>query len=153
VERIRDGLVRVDPANGSVYTANAAAYILELQDLDREIAQTLNQVPPERRHLVTFHDAFGYFARRYGWEVSAFVPSDASRVTPVSVVEVMRSIESGGIPAVFAEPQFRADVLEQAARDTGVRVGTIYSDSLDETVPTYIEMMRFNANSLAEHLR
>jgi ABC-type Zn uptake system ZnuABC Zn-binding protein ZnuA len=153
VERIRDGLVRVDPANRAVYTANAAAYILELQDLDREIAQTLNQVPPERRHLVTFHDAFGYFARRYGWEVSAFVPSDASRVTPVSVVEVMRSIESGGIPAVFAEPQFRADVLEQAARDTGVRVGTIYSDSLDETVPTYIEMMRFNANSLAEHLR
>jgi zinc/manganese transport system substrate-binding protein/manganese/iron transport system substrate-binding protein len=153
VERIRDGLVRVDPANRAVYTANAAAYILELRDLDREIAQTLNQVPPERRHLVTFHDAFGYFARRYGWEVSAFVPSDASRVTPVSVVEVMRSIESGGIPAVFAEPQFRADVLEQAARDTGVRVGTIYSDSLDDTVPTYIEMMRFNANSLAEHLR
>jgi ABC-type Zn uptake system ZnuABC Zn-binding protein ZnuA len=124
----------------------------QLRDLDQEIAQTLSQVPPERRHLVTFHDAFGYFAQRYGWRVSAFVPSSVGEVTPEKVVRVMEVIKAEGIPAIFAEPQFKPDVLEQAARDTGVRVGTIYSDALDDKVSTYIEMMRFNARSLARNL-
>jgi ABC-type Zn uptake system ZnuABC Zn-binding protein ZnuA len=153
VERIRNSLIHADPANAEVYNRNAAEYIQQLRELDREIAQTLNQVPPERRHLVTFHDAFGHFARRYGWRVSAFVPSGAGEVTPEKVVIVMKVMKAEGIPAVFAEPQFRQDVLEQAARDTGIRVGTIYSDTLDDMVPTYIEMMRFNAKGLAEHLR
>jgi ABC-type Zn uptake system ZnuABC Zn-binding protein ZnuA len=153
VERIRDSLVQADPANAEVYGKNAAKYTQQLQDLDQEIAQTLSQVPPERRHLVTFHDAFGYFARRYGWRVSAFVPVSAGEVTPEKVVSVIKVIKAEGIPAVFAEPQFRQDVLEQAARDTGIRVGTIYSDSLDDKVSTYIEMMRFNAKSLSEHLQ
>jgi ABC-type Zn uptake system ZnuABC Zn-binding protein ZnuA len=153
VERIRNSLIQADPANAEVYNKNAAEYIQQLRELDQEIAQTLNQVPPERRHLVTFHDAFGHFARRYGWRVSAFVPSGAGEVTPEKVINVMKVIKAEGIPAVFAEPQFRQDVLEQAARDTGVRAGTIYSDTLDDKVPTYIEMMRFNAESLAAHLR
>jgi ABC-type Zn uptake system ZnuABC Zn-binding protein ZnuA len=153
VERIRDGLGQADPAGAQSYQANATAYIQQLRQLDQEIASTLGQVPPARRHLVTFHDAFGYFARRYGWQVSAFVASDASEVTPQKVVTVMERIRGQGIPAVFAEPQFRPDVMEQAAKDTGVRVGTIYSDTLDSKVPTYVEMMRFNARSLAQHLR
>ena len=153
VERIRNSLIQADQDNAEVYNKNTEEYTQQLQDLDQEIAQTLSQVPPERRHLVTFHDAFGYFAQRYGWQVSAFVPSSAGEVTPEKVVSVMKVIKAEGIPAVFAEPQFRQDVLEQAARDTGVRVGTIYSDALDDKVPTYIEMMRFNAKSLSEHLR
>jgi ABC-type Zn uptake system ZnuABC Zn-binding protein ZnuA len=153
VERIRNSLIQADPDNAEVYNRNAAEYIQQLRELDREIAQTLNQVPPQRRHLVTFHDAFGHFARRYGWRVSAFVTGSAGEVTPEKVVSVMKVIKAEGIPAVFAEPQFRQDVLEQAARDTGIRVGTIYSDTLDDMLPTYIEMMRFNAKSLAEHLR
>jgi ABC-type Zn uptake system ZnuABC Zn-binding protein ZnuA len=153
VEQIRDGLVQADPTNASTYQANAAAYMQRLRDLDQEIARVLSDVPPQHRHLVTFHDAFGYFARRYGWRVSAFVPSDASEVTPGSVAQVMEDIKQEGIPAVFAEPQFRPDVLQQAARDTGVAVGTIYSDALNEQVPTYLEMMRFNASSLAKLLK
>lgn len=152
VERIRDGFKEVDPTNAEIYDGNAAEYIEKLRDLDQEIAQTLDQVPPERRHLVTFHDAFGYFARRYGWKVSAFVPGDASDVTPGAVIQVMERVRAEGIPAVFAEPQFGTGVLEQAARDTGVRVGVIYSDTIDEKVPGYIEMMRSNAKSLAENL-
>jgi ABC-type Zn uptake system ZnuABC Zn-binding protein ZnuA len=101
---------------------------------------------------VTFHDAFGYFGRRYGWQVSAFVPSDASDVTPAAVVQVMELVKSEGLPAVFAEPQFGGDVLEQAAEDAGVRVGLIYSDTIDANITSYIEMMRFNAQSLAENL-
>jgi ABC-type Zn uptake system ZnuABC Zn-binding protein ZnuA len=152
VERIRNGLVQADPDNAQAYSSNADGYIQEIRDLDQEIARTLSQVPPEHRHLVTFHDAFGYFARRYGWKVSAFVPSDASDVTPGAIVQVMERVKEEGIPAVFAEPQFGSDVLEQAARDTGIQVGIIYSDTIDANVPSYIEMMRSNARSLAQNL-
>ena len=150
---IGDALARVDSSHGETYRENAAAYVQRLRELDREIAALLDQVPAERRHLVTFHDAFGHFARRYGWTVSAIVSGDASDVTPGAIVRVMESIRDLGIPAVFAEPQLGAGTLRQAASDTGVKVGVIYSDTLDDTVPTYIEMMRFNARSLVENLR
>lgn len=153
LELIRDGFVRVDPERASVYHTNAASYIEKLRQLDREIVETLSAVPNEHRHLVTFHDAFGYFAARYGWKVSAFVAGDASDVTPRAVIKVMDLISQEGIPAVFAEPQFNSDMLGRAAADTGVVVGPIYSDALDSQVPTYVDMMRFNARSLLEHLR
>jgi len=153
VERIRDGLIQADQSNAQVYQDNAAAYIQKLYELDREIAEALSTVPPQRRHLVTFHDAFGHFAERYGWKSSAFVLGDAADVTPGTVVAVMERIKEEGIPAVFTEPQFSADVIGQVARDAGIGVGTIYSDSLDANVPTYIDMMRFNTRSLLENLR
>jgi ABC-type Zn uptake system ZnuABC Zn-binding protein ZnuA len=134
VERIRNSLIQADPDNAEAYKKNTAEYIQQLWELDLEIAQTLNQVPLERRHLVTFHDAFGHFARRYGWRVSAFVPSGAGEVTPEKVASVIKVMQAEAIPAVFAEPQFQQDVLEQAARDTGIQVGTIYSDTLDDKV-------------------
>ena len=153
VERIRDGLVLADPENAQTYRESAAGYIRQLEDLDEEISRTLAQVPQERRRLVTFHDAFGYFAGRYGWRVSAFVSDDASDVTPGDIVTVMEQVREEGIPAVFAEPQFSPDVMEQAARDAGVSVGTIYSDTLGDDVASYIDMMRFNAGSLVDNLR
>ena len=151
VEGIRDGLSRADPENAERYSDNAAAYVEQLRDLDREIADILSVVPPERRRLVTFHDAYGYFGRRYGWEVSAFVASDASDVTPRAVARVIEEIQAEGIPAVFSEPQFRRDVMEQAVLDTGVNLGTIHS-MVSNTVPTYLDLMRTNAKILAENL-
>ena len=65
----------------------------------------------------------------------------------------MEQVKSQEIPAVFTEPQFRQELLERAARDAGAVLAVIYSDTLDESVPTYIEMMRFNAKTLAEHLK
>ena len=152
VERIRDVLAQADPSRAAYYQENAAAYVRELRKLDTTIAETLEAVPSERRRLITSHDAFGYFGERYGWELTALVPHAAGDVTPRALAAVMERIENEGIPAVFAEPQFGEDVLRQAARDAGVSVGTIYSDALDASVPSYVEMMRFNARSLVEHL-
>ena len=153
VERIRDGLIQADGANADAYRANAERFVQELRLLDQEISAILEAVPPKRRHLVTYHDAFGHFGARYGWKVSALVSSDAGDVTPAAVVAMMDQVRDQGLPAVFAEPQFRSQVMEQAAQDTGVQVGTIYSDAPDGNVTTYVEMMRFNAKSLVEHLR
>ena len=89
----------------------------------------------------------------HGWRGSAFAPSDAGHLTPGAVAQVLDLIRTEGIPALFVEPQLRSDVLDRAARDAGVRVGTIYSDIPGEPAGAYIEMMRFNARSLAEYLR
>ena len=153
VERIRDGLASADPDHSQEYVAKAKTYIEELEGLDREIAQTLDQVPPQRRHLVTFHDAFGHFAQRYGWKVSAFVDSDADEAGPADVVRIMDQVRTESLPAVFVEPQFRSDVIRRAANDAGVNVWPIHSDVADTEVTSYTEMMRFNAQTLAEHLR
>ena len=69
VERIRDGLIEVDPGNAEVYRKNASAYLDELDQLDAYIRERLREIPPENRVLVTAHDAFGYFGRAYGVEV------------------------------------------------------------------------------------
>ena len=153
VRQIRDGLARADGSNAETYQTNADQYIKELLALDREIEGILDQVPPGRRHLVTFHDAFGHFADRYGWRVSSLVANNAGEASPGAITSMLEQIREEGIPAVFAEPQFGSQVIGQAAQDAGVSVGTIYSDILDDRVGAYIDMMRFNANSLAEHLR
>ena len=152
VDAIRDGLIKVDSANEAVYTRNAGEYVGRLRELHREIVQALEIVPTERRVLVTFHDAYGYFGRRYGFEVMAFVPSHAGDVTPASIISVMELIRGRGIPAVFAEPQFKAAVLEQAAQDTGVKVAVIQSLPV-QGAATYIELMQANAKSLSDNLK
>jgi zinc/manganese transport system substrate-binding protein/manganese/iron transport system substrate-binding protein len=153
VERIRDGMVEADPGRATLYRQNAETYILELRRLDAEIAERLAEVPRERRRLVTFHDAFGHFGERYGWRLTSLVSQGAGDVTPRALVNLLEILRDEGVPAVFAEPQFSEGVLRQAAGDAGVSVETIYSDALSEDVSTYIEMMRFNANSLVEGLR
>ena len=151
-EEIRDGLIAADPGNAAVYRANFDSYKEELTQLDFDIASTLNAVEPALRHLITFHDAFGHFATRYGWEATAFVASDGSQISPGRVVEMLEQVREQGIPAVFAEPQLRADVLENAAQEAGVETGIIYSDLPDDATG-YIDMMLFNAKNLARLLR
>jgi len=153
VEEIRDGMIAADPGNAEIYRANFDSYKDKLTKLDFDIASTLNTVDPARRQLITFHDAFGHFATRYGWVVNAFVAGDGGEVSPGRVVEILEQIREQGIPAVFAEPQFRADVLENAAQEAGVETGVIYSDVLDDDVTSYIDMMLFNAKNLARLLR
>ena len=153
VESIRDALVDADPEGGPDYKAGATRYIKQLHALDREIASMLAQVPEDRRHLVTFHDAFGHFTKRYGWKSSAFTAGDATEVTPGTVVALMELVDSESIPAVFAEPQLRPGAIRSLSQDGELKVGTIYSDGLDGQVDTYLKMMRFNANSLVENLR
>ena len=76
VENIRDGLSKADPAGKDIYAANAAAYMAKLKDLDAWIKAEVVQVPPEKRLLVTNHDALGYFAQAYGFKVvGAVIPS------------------------------------------------------------------------------
>ncbi len=152
VNQITNGLVEADPDNAATYLDNAAGYIEELETLDAYIADALAGIPHDRRVMVTFHDAFGYFGERYDVEVQAFVGAHAEDVSPDDIANVLELVEHRGLPAVFAEPQFSGDALEQVARDTGIQVGIIRSLPDDE-YPDYVSMMRANADQLAQMLR
>ena len=68
---IRDALIAADPAGAEIYRANAAAYLARLDALDNEIREAVAKLPAERRRVISTHDAFGYFAERYGIEFIA----------------------------------------------------------------------------------
>ena len=153
VRRIQEGLSAADPDDAEKYRVRADTYAQQLLDLDLEISRILEDVPQSRRHLVTYHDAFGHFGGRYGWRTSAIVSNDAGGITPGAITKLQQQVRQEGITAVFTEPQFRSNVIDLAAQDTGVEVGTIYSDVLYGSAATYIGMMRLNAENLAESLR
>ena len=151
VEAIRDELSRLDPDGADYYRERAEAYIAELRELDTEIREQLAGLPEERRYLVTFHDAYGYFAARYGLTILGFVVEGPEEQPSASAItELVERITELGIPFVFSEPQFSARVIEQIARDTDTTVRAIPSGALAEEYPTYVEFLRAIANGIAE---
>lgn len=152
---VLDALVEADAAGESDYQTNYQDYLSRLDELDGYVADTLAGLPEANRKLVTTHDAFGYMADYMGLEIAAFVvESPGQEPSAQDVAELVEAIEDSGVPAVFEEPQLggEATVLERAAEDTGAEVCTLYSGALDEGVPTYIDLMRFNAEEIARCL-
>ncbi len=155
VRIIRDSLTETDPEGAAKYEQNYQNYLTRLDELDEYVQDKLSALPPERRKLVTTHDAFGYLADYIGFEVAAVVSvSPGQEPSAADIAELVQTIEEVGVAAVFEEPQLGAEasVLKQAANDTGVEVCTLYSGALDDQVPTYIDLMRFNADELARCL-
>jgi manganese/iron transport system substrate-binding protein len=140
-----------DAGNADFYSDNLTRYGQRLSQLDEDVAAAVQQIPPDNRKLVTFHDAFPHLARRYGLEIVGFVvASPGQDPSPRDIADLTKAISDNGVPAVFTEPQIGAHsrLLEQIAADAGVQVCTLYSDALNDDVPTYIDMMRFNAAEL-----
>lgn len=150
VERIRDSLIELDGDNADDYRANTDAYVAELRELDDEIREMLSELPENRRFLVTFHDAYGYLAARYGLELIGFVVENPEEQPAASrIAELVDEIREHGIEYIFAEPQFNAQVLEQIANDSGAEVRRIPSDALSDEVPDYVSLMRAIAAGIA----
>ena len=148
---IYQALVEADPAGRNAYEESYRRYLGTLDELEEYVRDKVSSVAPGRRKLVTTHDAFGYLADYVGFEVVAFVVvSPGQDPSPGGIADLAQAIEEQNVPAVFTEPQVGADsrLLEQIAADVGARVCTLYSDTLDDSVPSYIEMMRFNADQL-----
>jgi zinc/manganese transport system substrate-binding protein len=157
VDNIAAALTAADPAGAAVYAANAAAYKTEIDALDAEIRKLLGALAPERRTVVTSHDAFAYFARAYGMRfVAPAGASTDSEATAADVAKLIRQIRREKIPAVFLENVSDPRLLERIRAESGARIGgTLYSDALSAAsgpAATYLAMMRHNAKTLAEAL-
>lgn len=157
VRNIRDALVAADPADADTFKVNAERYLAELAALDREVRAEIDKIPPERRKVISTHDAFGYFADAYG--ILFIAPLGVSTETEPSardVAEIIGQVRRAKIPAVFLE-NFNDDrLVGRIAAETGAKIGgTLYSDALSEEkgpVPTYIAMVRHNIRALTSAL-
>ena len=150
-EVIADQLALADPSHGAEYRARAQEYAEKLRDTDSYVRGLLDAIPERRRHLVTPHHGYAYLEQGYGIDIAGFVtPNPAIEPSPRDVIALRRTLENLQLPAVFIEPtqQASADVIREAAHSLGIAVCPIYGDTLDDAVPTYLDLMRFNAESL-----
>jgi zinc/manganese transport system substrate-binding protein len=157
VEAIREALMAADPEGAATYKANADSYLAKLDALDAEIQQAIAAIPKERRRVVSTHDAFEYFAARYGVEFLA--PQGVSTEADVSardVAKIIDAVKTHKVAAVFIENIADPRLAKRIASETGARMGgVLYSDALSAAKgdgATYIDMMRHNVKQLAKAL-
>jgi zinc/manganese transport system substrate-binding protein/manganese/iron transport system substrate-binding protein len=154
--RIRDKLISLDPDGAATYESNTRAYTSQLEELDSWITQQVATIPEARRKLVTFHDAFPYFAARYGFElVGVITPSPGQEPSAGELAELVQQVRAARVPAVFSEAQFSPRLAQTLADEAGVTrvVSDLYNDSLGEPpADTYIGMMRFNVQRIVQAL-
>jgi ABC-type Zn uptake system ZnuABC Zn-binding protein ZnuA/ABC-type Mn2+/Zn2+ transport system permease subunit len=157
VATIRDALTKANPDAADEYRANADAYLARLTETDGAVAACLDRVPAGDRKLVSDHDAFGYFAARYGIEViGAVIPSQSTQAQPSAgdLADLAALVRSTGVKAVFPEESLSPDLARQIARETGARADlALYGDGLGASASpggTYLGMLLANADTMAD---
>lgn len=154
-EVARDALIRIDPARHDSYIANTTIYLEKLRKLDTATFDCVKSIPENNRKLVTYHDSFAYFAPRYGMKIIAAIqPSDFSEPRPREIMRIIEQLKKEKVPAIFGSEVFPSKVLEQIARETGVKFIDQLSD--DELPPppknSFIGMMANNLAIMTEAL-
>jgi ABC-type Zn uptake system ZnuABC Zn-binding protein ZnuA len=131
-EQITDVLGNVDPANADSYRANFAEWRTGADALDAAMRAATATMPADNRTLLTYHDAFAYFAKTYGWTVlGAIQPSSFDEPTASEVASLIDQVKSTGVPAIFGSEVFPSPVLEQIGNEADVRyVDTLRDDDL-----------------------
>ena len=157
-EVAKETLSRRDPANAPTYQANFGRFADAVDELDAAMRTATATLPPERRILLTYHDAFAYFAAHYGWSVlGAIQPSNFAEPTPREVGELISQVRQRRVPAIFGSEVFPSPVLEQIGREAGARyVDVLRDDDLPgqpgEAEHSWLGLMRFNFVTMIESL-
>lgn len=157
VTNIASALAAADPDDADFFHAEAKAYLEKLETLDREVREAVAKIPPERRKVISTHNAFGYFAAEYG--VRFIAPLGVSTETEPSardIATIIGQIKAQKIPAVFLENISDERLIRRIAAETGSKLGgTLISDGLTGEkglAPTYIDMVRHNIKALTSAL-
>ncbi|WP_054308585.1 metal ABC transporter substrate-binding protein [Mesorhizobium sp. 1M-11] len=157
VDNIRDAFIKYDPANADIYRANAEAYKQKIEATIAPIRQKLEEIPQDKRWLVSSEGAFSYLARDFGMQELYLWPINADQQgTPQQVRKVIDAVRANGIVAVFSESTVSDKPARQVARETGAHYGgVLYVDSLSEAdgpVPTYIDLLRVTSDTIQQGL-
>lgn len=152
-EQITNAFIQLLPEKKTLFQSRLQAYTTRLLETDRHINNLLQQIPKEKRVLVTSHDAFRYFGQRYGWEVaSALGTSTDAEIRTQDMQRLAETIRSRGLKAVFIENVLNPKVIEQVAQDNGAVVGgKLFADSIGDSLSpagTYVGMLRTNAETI-----
>jgi len=156
VDRIRLKLIEVDPANQADYEANAEAHDEQLEVLDAWIREQMTGIPEADRRVVSFHDAFPYFAAAYGLEiVGVVVNAPGQEPSAGEVARLVTEIRQSGVKAILAEAQFSDRPAQAIADETDATVvSDLYTDSLgDPPQDSYEAAMRWNVERIVDTLR
>lgn len=129
---ITNQLVQMDPANADYYQANFATLAGRMDQLDQAIFAAVQALPPNSRKLLTYHDSWAYFGRRYGMDViGAIQPSDFSDPSPREVGGLIDQVRALNLPAIFGSEVYPSKVLEVIGRETGAQyVSSLRDDEL-----------------------
>jgi manganese/iron transport system substrate-binding protein len=159
VVQIRDRAIELSPENKAAFSKNAAKLTQELQKLDTWIASQIQTIPKERRKLITTHDAFQYYARAYGLEVSGTLIGISTEEQPSAqtVKNLSDAIKNLQVPAIFAETTINPTLINTVAQEAGVKLAPqqLYSDSIgapNSEGDSYIKMMVSNTRAIVEGL-
>lgn len=157
ITRIRDALAEADPDATARIDVGAEAYLTKVKAMDARIAKCFAQVPAARRELVTDHDAFGYFAHRYGIDVvGAVIPSQTTQAQPSAgdLARLVDVIRREDVQAVFPESSINPKLAEAIARETGATADhELYGDTLGpagSAGATYVGMELANADAMVD---
>ena len=159
VQNIEKTLSARDPGNAKVYAANAQHYQQQLDQLDGWIQAQVGQIPPGQRKLVTDHEAFTYFAARYGFQqVGAIVPGYSTLAQPSAqeLAALEDAIRKLGVKAVFVGETVNSNLAERVAQDTGVKLVYLYTGALSDSsgpAGTYLDFMHYDVNQIVNGLK
>jgi ABC-type Zn uptake system ZnuABC Zn-binding protein ZnuA len=155
---IRDTMAERDPANKAAYQANFMAFERRATTLSDALKRDQETIPDGKRELLTYHDAYAYFARDYGWRViGAIQPENFEDPTPREVAALIEQIKREQVPAIFGSEVFPSKVLEQIGKETGAR----YEDTLrDDDLPgkpgdpehSWLGLMRYDYRTMIRGL-
>jgi ABC-type Zn uptake system ZnuABC Zn-binding protein ZnuA len=155
---VRDTLVERDPDGAAAYAANHDAFVAKAQALSDALEADTATIPAGKKQLLTYHDAYAYFAQTYGWQViGAVQPSNFEDPQPREIARIIDQVRETGVPVVFGSEVFPSQVLEQIAKETGAR----YEDTLrDDDLPgepgdaehSWLGLMRYDYVTMIEAL-
>lgn len=149
-EVIRDEFIALDPDNADYYNANFEAFRAKAEELAAAVRVDQQTVPEGNLKLVTYHDAYAYFAKNFGWQVvGAVQPEDFADPAPAEVAQLIEQVKAEGVPTIFGSEVFPSSVLEEIGKAAGVR----YEESLrDDDLPgapgepdhSWLGLMKYN---------
>ena len=157
VAKIRDALVAADSTGAAGYRAAATAYDAQLAELTARTARKIAAIPANRRTMIVFHNAFDYYARRFGLRiVGAIEPVAGAEPNPAHIADLVRLARSERVPAVFAEHEYSDKLARTVAQSAGgLKVAFLYDDSLgsEPAVSTYVGMIDADTDTIVAALR
>lgn len=156
-ENALEALKKEDPDHAEAYEKNAKEYITKLEDLHKEYKERVNELPEERRVLVTSERAYQYMAAQYGlkegyiWEIDT-----DEQGTPTQITSLVDFVKENDVPALFVESNVDKRPMETVSKETGVHIaGKLFSDEIGkegDDGDTYIKMLKWNIDTIIDGL-